>query len=147
MNNIKKKIRYITTCLLSIVIVLSSFGCTVVVHSCSVSGNSNICINKVNDEKSCNACCDENSETNASSISDNCCTEHSFSTYFYAEVSQTINNVVSCNPLKLPHSLVGHSNIKNYFKLSKGNTQKYYWYYSFLESSTSLLKNICKLQI
>lgn len=145
--NMNKKIKYLSACLLSILMMTSSFGCTFVVHSCSISGNSTISINKIDATEACGDCCDDNSESHSASIEGKCCTEMSYCNYFPTEANQSIQ---SSNLIKLSNfQLNGLSIITSLATIVASQKTPSYWTTSapIQSTQTSILKKICKLQI
>jgi len=84
---INKKIQAIGSMLLAILVMVSSFGYTLVVHSCSMSGHQTIYINKTDTSKACTDCCSDAKETAKSIVEEDCCKDQSYSHVLLIEAS------------------------------------------------------------
>ena len=142
-----KKIKYLSACLLSLFMMTSSFGCTFVVHSCSISGNSTISINNIDIKTACGGCCDDNSNNHKSAVESKCCTEMSYCNYFPTEANQSVqssdisklslfNVVNSASPSSFSTIFFTDKNLANCSSLAH-----------LKKTPSSLLNKICKLQI
>ena len=83
----KKKIQLIGSSLLAALVIFSSFGYTMVVHSCSVSGSHTIYINKTDTSKACTDCCSDTKAASKSIAQEDCCKDQSFSHVLLIEAS------------------------------------------------------------
>ncbi len=84
---VHKKIRVIGSMLLAVLVMVSSFGYTLVVHSCSMSGHQTIYINKTDTSKACTDCCSDTKETAKSIVEEDCCKDQSYSHVLLIEAS------------------------------------------------------------
>jgi hypothetical protein len=98
----QKKIQVISSLLLAALVMVSSFGYTLVVHSCSMSGQHTIFINKTNPAKACTDCCSNTQEASKSTIKEDCCKDQYFSHVLLIEAS-TIESISAARliPAKL----------------------------------------------
>lgn len=84
---VHKKIQVIGSMLLAVLVMVSSFGYTLVVHSCSMSGHQTIYINKTDTSKACTDCCSDTKETAKSIVEEDCCKDQSYSHVLLIEAS------------------------------------------------------------
>jgi hypothetical protein len=85
----KKKIQLIGSSLLAALVIFSSFGYTMVVHSCSVSGSHTIYINKTDTSKACTDCCSDTKAASKSITQEDCCKDQTFSHVLLIEASNS----------------------------------------------------------
>lgn len=147
---VHKKIRVIGSMLLAVLVMVSSFGYTLVVHSCSMSGHQTIYINKTDTSKACTDCCSDTKETAKSIVEEDCCKDQSYSHVLLIEAS-TIELLSAASKSIAIKSLVPlhflHTRSQPLFAFFAHTTQSTRLLALSRPSVPAYVQEACKLQI